>query len=50
MRHLFFCATEQDGFDAASASRQAAEYGPPFVTWLLLVAGLAICAVAILLF
>jgi hypothetical protein len=50
MRHLFLCATEQDGFDAASASREAAESGPPFMTWLVLVAGVAICAIAILLF
>jgi hypothetical protein len=50
MRHLFLCATERDAFDAAPASRDAAEYGPPFMTWLVLVAGVALCAIAILLF
>jgi hypothetical protein len=44
------CATERDAFDAASASRQAEKYGPPLMTWLVLVAGVALCTIAILLF
>jgi hypothetical protein len=53
MRHLSLFASKQEGFDAAAASRAAAEHRPPFMTWLAVavgVAGVAICAVAILLF
>jgi hypothetical protein len=49
MRHLSSFAAKQDGFGTAAASRSAAEHRPPFMIWLALVAGVAICAIALLL-
>jgi hypothetical protein len=49
MRHLSSFATTQDGFRTAAASRSAVEHRPPFMIWLALVAGVAICAIALLL-
>jgi hypothetical protein len=49
MRHLSSFATKQDGFGTAAASRSAAEHRPSFMIWLALVAGVAICAIALLL-
>jgi hypothetical protein len=49
MRQLFSFATKRDGLRAPKGSRAAAEHRPAFMTWLAVVAGVAICAVATLL-
>jgi len=48
MRRLFLLGLGQHGFGAA-ASREAAEQRPALMTWLALVAGVTICAIATLL-
>jgi hypothetical protein len=49
MRHLFLFGPGQHGFGAPAASRAAVEHRPAFMTWLAVVAGIAICAIATLL-
>ncbi len=48
MRYLFLLRLGQHGFGAA-ASREAVAQRPALLTWLALVAGVTICAIATLL-